>query len=124
MRIRELFEGNKFNDLEFLEVDNDGARKIGFDIVEDIMFFMNNNDDIYRHYVYPSLSKCVADLKSNKKTSPGIFEKPVREAYKHYVESYPLRELPDDIEEDVCEQVCKKMHEETCKNASEGKYKD
>jgi hypothetical protein len=124
MRIRELLEGNKFNDLDFLEIDDSGHKKISFDIVEDLTFFMNNDDDVYRHLVYPSVSKCLAGIKANKKTSPSIFEKAVREAYTKYVASYPLRELPDEIDGGVCEQACKKMHEETCKNASEGQYKD
>jgi hypothetical protein len=124
MRITELLEGKNFSDLEFIEIADDGTRKLGFDVVEDFTYFMNNNDDVYRHLVYPSVAKCLAGIKSNKKTSPSIFEKAVREAYSKYVESFPLRELPDNIDSNVCEEVCKKMHEETCKNASEGKYKD
>lgn len=124
MRIRELLEGKNFNDLDFIEVGEDGARKLGYDLIEDLTFFMNNDDNVYRHHIYPSLTKCLSNIKANKKTDPSIFDSAVREAYKQYVERFPLRELPDEIEDNVCEQVCKKMHEDTCKNASEGKYKD
>jgi hypothetical protein len=124
MRIRELLEGKTFSDLDFLEVDDNGNRKLSYDLIEDLMFFMNNDDNIYRHYLYPSVSKCVDHIKSKKSTNPSIFEKAVREAYKHYVESFPLRELPEEIDSSVCEEVCKKIHEETCRYASEGKDKD
>lgn len=123
MRIIELLEGKKFNDLDFVKTD--GAKtEIDYDLCEDLIFYMNNDDDVYRRHVYPSVSRCINRIETNEKTNPSIFTNAVKESYKQYIRKYPIRNLPDDIEEVTFKEVCKKMHEEICKNHSDGKYKD
>ena len=123
MRIIELLEGKKFNDLDFVKTNGDKL-EIDYDLCEDLIFYMNNDDDVYRRYVYPSVSRCINRIETNEKTNPSIFTNAVRESYKQYIKKYPIRNLPDDIEEVTFKEVCKKMHEEICKNHSDGKYKD
>ena len=43
---------------------------------------------------------------------------------KEYITKYPLRELPEDITDRQCLQVCKHLHDDLKKDHSEGKYKD
>lgn len=123
MRIIELLEGKKFNDLDFVKTDGDKT-EIDYDLCEDLIFYMNNDDDVYRRHVYPCVSRCINRIETNEKTNPSIFTNAVRESYKQYIKKYPIRNLPDDIEEITFKEVCKQMHEEICKNHSDGKYKD
>lgn len=123
MRITELLEGKKFNDLDFVRKDGDKT-DIDYDICEDLIFYMNNDDDVYRRHVYPSIARCVDRIDSNQETNPSIFTNAVRESYKQYIKKYPVRNLPDSIEEKTFKEVCKQMHEEICQHHTDGKYKD
>lgn len=123
MRIRELLETKDFNDLDFVKKTGD-KDEIDYDLVEDLVFFMNNDDDTYRRHVYPAVSKCIRIIDANKEPSPSIFKSAVLDSYKNYIKEYPIRELPDDLDRETCEEVCSKMHEEVCKNHSESNSKD
>lgn len=121
MRIRELLEGKTFKDLDFVTPTENG-RELNFDLAEDLMHFMNHDDNIYRRVVYPKVAECIDGLKANRKTKATIFRSAVEECYKQYIKKFPIRELPEQIEEDICEQVCEKMHEELCQHIADGKY--
>jgi hypothetical protein len=123
MRIRELLEGKKFNDLDFVTKDQDGE-SINYDLIEDLTFFMNNDDDAYRRHLYPSLAKCLDQLKSKKNTTPSFFESAVENSYNDYCKKYPIRQLPSSIEKEMFEEICKKLHDDVCKDYEDGKYKD
>lgn len=124
MRITELLEGKNIDDLQFVKNKEGGGKDIDFDLSEDLVFFMNNDDDVFRRTVYPSIQKCVSRLNSGQKTNPSMFTNTVKESYKQYINKYPIKELPDNMDNEACQQACKKIHEETCSNYSEGKYKD
>lgn len=124
MRIRELLEGKKFNDLNFITKNEKGETDISYDLVEDLVYYLNNSDDVYRHLLYPTIAKCVETMESNKNISPSVFNKVVKEAYKKYIKEFPIKQLPGSIDEQTCNEVCEKMHEEFCKDYQEGKYKD
>jgi hypothetical protein len=123
MRIRELLEGKKFNDLDFVKKDGDKT-DIDYDLTEDLVFYMNNDDDVYRRVVYPSVVTCTNRLESNRKTNPSIFTNAVKESYKQYLKKFPMRQLPLDIDEEVCKEACEKMHEEICQHHSDSNLKD
>jgi hypothetical protein len=123
MRIRELLEGKKFNDLDFVKKDGDKT-DIDYDLTEDLVFYMNNDDDVYRRVVYPSVVTCTDRLENNRKTTPSIFTNAVKESYKQYLKKFPMRQLPLDIDEEVCKEACEKMHEEICQHHSDSNLKD
>lgn len=123
MRIRELLEGKSFKDLEFVRKDGDET-VLDYDLVEDLAFFLNNDDDIYRRFVYPAVHKCVESHGKKLKTSPEVFKQAAVEGYKEYIKKFPIRELPDSLEDDLCNEVCGKMHEDVYKDIGEGLYKD
>ena len=123
MRIRELLEGKKLNDLDFVKKDGDKT-DIDYDLTEDLVFYMNNDDDVYRRVVYPSVVTCTDRLESNRKTNPSIFTNAVKESYKQYLKKFPMRQLPLDIDEEVCKEACEKMHEEICQHHSDSNLKD
>jgi hypothetical protein len=123
MRIRELLEGKKFNDLEFIKQDEEGTG-INYDLIEDLAFFMHNDDDIYRRHVYPSVVQCIDGMKSKKQINPNIFKAAVEESYRNYLKKFPIRQLPTSLDEELCLEVCKKLHDDFRKDYDDGKYKD
>lgn len=122
MRIRELLEGKQFNDLDFVKQTND-KREIDYDLVEDLMHFMNHDDDVYRRHVFPTIANCIDKVSAKRPTKMGMFKPVVEKSYKLYIDKFPIRELPEDLDSKVCEQVCSKMHEEIVKHVTDGKYK-
>lgn len=123
MRIKELLEGTRFKHDDFVEQDGDN-RKLAYDLVEDLAFFMHNNDDIYRRHLYPEIVKCLKITKANGKVSPSIFANAATESYKAYIKEYPVSHLPDELDEKTCNKVCEKLHDEFKTHHEEGKYKD
>lgn len=123
MRINELLEAKKFNDLDFVK-KTEGNREIDYDLTEDLVFFMNNDDDTYRRHVYPSITKCLNNIKHKKDIAPSIFQDAVKESYKNYIEKFPIRELPESIDDKQLREVCEKMIEEVKSHHDDGKYKD
>ena len=123
MRIIDLLEGKDFDELEFVRKDGDKS-ELDYDLVDDLTFFMNNDDDIYRRLVYPAVQKCVGSIKNKSKINHNIFKTAAVESYKTYVKKFPIRELTDELEDELCNKVCLKMKEDLMKQYQEGKYKD
>lgn len=123
MRIYELLEGN-IGDLSNFVKHGDGKNDIDYDIAEDMMHYMNNNDRIYRRYMYPIVEQCIRFMKLKKSTGPEMFKGAVQECYDSYLTDYPIRELPNDLDDSTCKAICKKIYEQLCKDIEEGKYKD
>jgi len=111
MRIVELFENTNFDEKEYI---NKEEGKIDYDLAEDLVFYMNNDDDVYRRSVYPAVVKCLEAMKQKKSAKPSVFKQAAVECYKSYQEKYPIRSLPDTLDEDLCNEVCEKMFNEIC----------
>lgn len=123
MRIFELFENKFFNDKDFVNISENG-RELNYDLVEDLVYFMNNNDDVYRRHLYPSIAQVLERINKNKSVNSSIFKDAVNKAYEAYCHRYPIRELPTSLDEETCKDVCKKIHEELKQHVADGKYKD
>lgn len=122
MRIRELLENTQFDDLEFVKKDGNPG-ELDYDLVEDLIHYMNEDDEMYRRHLYPIITKCIERMNSNRMPSASVFKDAVSECYKSYVQKFPIRQLQDDLQDDLVREACKKLHEETCKHFEEGKYK-
>ena len=123
MRINELLEGKKFDEIDFVK-QHEGGREIDYDLTEDLVFFMHNDDDTYRRHVYPSIAKCLEQFKGKHHASPSVFQSAVRESYKNYIQKYPIRELPESIDDKQLKEVCEKMLDDFKNHHRDGKYKD
>jgi hypothetical protein len=123
MRIRELLEGTNFDSEEFIDKKGD-KREINFDLAEDLMHFMHNDDDVYRRHLYPVLAKCLDKVENKRPTSKDAFKPAIESSYKLYIKKFPIRELDDNLDEKMCEKICEKLHEEFKEHVSDGKYKD
>lgn len=119
MRIKDLFEDKQMQLKDFVE-----NNEIKYDLAEDLVFFMNHDDDTYRYHTYPAIVKCLEGIRKNKNPSYSLFKDAALESYKNYCKQYPIRELPSSLDGKIIEEVCKMIHEEVCTHESEGKYKD
>ena len=122
MRIKELLESTTY------EIDSYAPDKdqygLDFDLVEDMAFFMNHDDDTYRRHVYPAVVKCVKKIKLGSPVDSSIFEEVTSECYKEYVKKYPIRQLPDVLDEEITSNICEKFYKDLCKHIEDGKYKN
>lgn len=121
MRINELFESSD----QFKEfVDPESESGLAYDLAEDVVFFMNNDDDTYRQHVFPSVIEFLEMMKHNQKTSPAMFKNAAINSYKNYYSKFPIRELPVELNGQLAEAVCKKFYEELCRYHTEGTLGD
>lgn len=121
MRIIDLLEDINFDETEYLNKDKG---EIDYDLAEDLTFFMNNDDDVYRRAVYPAVVKCAEAFEQKKTCRPSVFKHAALESYRMYTEKYPIRALPDELSEELCNEVCEKMYNEVQKALSEKDTRD
>ena len=122
MRIHELLEGRFFDDSKFVK-HNATGRELDYDLSEDLIHFMHNDDDVYRRSVYPAIAKCIDLVNAKKPTNSKLFKNSVEESYKEYVKRFPIKELQDTLDEKMCEEICSKMREDIIQHIKDGKYK-
>lgn len=123
MRINELLEGVNFKDLDFVKKTGD-KREIDFDLPKDLIHFMNNNDEVYRRHTHPAIMRCTDRIGLKRATSPEMFKPAVLDSYKIYIKKFPIRELPVSMDNKMCTETCKTMHDEVIQHIKDGKYKD
>lgn len=121
MRITELFENTHFDSENYIKKTDDG-NEIDYDLVDDLVFYLNNNDDVYRRCLLPAVHKFIDMKKDKKEPKYTIFKSAVKEGYTKYLNSYPIRELPDDIDVKIWKKACKKLFDEVSKDLEDGSY--
>lgn len=130
MKIQEMFEKSKL-DKEFgldhigfnKSPDEESPDEFTFDLNEDLMYFMHNNDDFYRKHFFPVLNLCNKQFSRGQSFSHRVFKPVVTKAFKMYKSEFPLRELKDELEDERLEEICKSIYETELKNMREGLYK-
>lgn len=123
MRIVELLESKNFKEDDFVKpVGDDGKRELAFDVPEDIIFYMKNDDNAYRNHLYPVIAKCLDLISAKKKTHPSLFANAVKECYNSYITEYPIRELGNSIDKSHHKDTCIKLHDEIINDIHDGKY--
>ena len=134
MKITELFNNKSKNVDDEFELGSVGMNKkpddhsgaddeYSFDLAEDLIYFMHNNDDFYRKRFFPVLNLCKKQFDQGQSFSHRVFRPIVTKAYSMYKDEFPLRELRDDLEKEMVEEICKKIHESEMTNMREGAYK-
>ena len=118
MRIKDLFENKNIDFSEF----SDSDKGLLYNLAEDLIYFMNHDDDTYRRHVYPSLVKCLDSIKKESKVNSLMFKDTAVNSYKNYRKQYPVKGLPQELDEPTLKEVCDKFYEEICKHKEEGRY--
>ena len=124
MRIQELLENASFKEDDFIKKSADKKEEIDYDLADDLVHFMHNDDHVYRRHVYPVIVKCISLIKHRKPTQSKMFAEAIKECYKAYSKKFPIRVLPESLEEDQIKEACEKFHDELLKHVKDGKYKD
>jgi hypothetical protein len=115
MKIKELCEN-------FPHKLPENKDKLPYDLAEDLMFFMRNDDDFYRKHYYPHIVKIKGHVKQGRDLSPKVFAPMVHHAFECYTEKFPVRELPEALEKDFIEDVCGKLRTEEVQHINDGLY--
>ena len=107
MRINELLE--HIEDKNHNGIDD----KLEFDLADDLMFFINNDDNTYRRHVYPSIMRHQQNAGHDGQS---LFSDAVCKAYESYSKKFPIknlpRALPAEIREQVCDMLMQKLKDE------------
>jgi hypothetical protein len=121
MRITDLLENAHFKSEEFVKQTDDGT-ELNFDLVDDLVFFLNNDDDAYRRYLLPAVHKFIDKQNAGEDLKCTIFKTAVADGYKRYTTEYPMRELPNDIDKKTWKAACKKLFDDVSKDMEDGHY--
>lgn len=109
---------------EMLDFNQDNNHKVdlGFDLKDDLKFFMNNDPTFYRKKYFPTMLKFNEYHKHGKQVSPRGFESLVKEAYGIYKNMFPVEGLDKELDKEICEKICLEIHEEELKNCKDKFY--
>lgn len=125
MKITELFNNPKEPIDALLGTEKDHEEKdkeSKFDLDDDLIFYMHNNDDFYRRNLFPVLKVCKNKFDHGGGFSHRMFKPIVARAYESYRKEFPLRELEDSLEEEQCEAIARKIYNTELGNMKDGKY--
>jgi hypothetical protein len=123
MRIKDLCEsvGQELDK----DVKHQDKHGLGYDLVDDLLFFMHHDDDAYRRHTYPSIMKARDHMAGNKPTDMTLFSDAVNEAYEKYRNKFhEVRALPEKLDEETLGEICSHMHEHETKKIQDGHYED
>ena len=127
MKLYEMFGNQDISIEDMLKTDTKVVKneqgKYEFDLGEDLVFFMHNNDDFYRRHFFPVLKTCKAQFESGGKFSHRVFKPIINKAYEAYKKEFPIRELEESLEDDFKEQVARNIYDTELKNLEDGLYK-
>jgi hypothetical protein len=117
-----LRRANTMNINELFGSEKDKEKDLGYDLKDDVIFFMNNDPEFYRKRYFPAMLKFDQYCKEGKQVSHRGFEKLVKEAYAIYQNKFPVEGLEQSLKDDMCEEICKEIHIREVKNCEDGVY--
>ncbi len=107
---------------ELFGSDKDKKRDLGYDLKDDLIFYMQNDPAFYRKAYVPTMLKFDKYCKEGKQVSPRGFEKMVKYAYECYQNKFPVEGLEKDLAVEMCKEICETLHEQETKNCENGFY--
>ena len=96
--------------------------QLPYDLAEDLMFFMRNDENFYRKHYYPHIAKIKEQVKKGRKLSSNVFMPMVQHAFECYTDKFPVRGLPESLEDDLCEEICSKLRTEEVQHINNDIY--
>ncbi len=122
MKIFELFENPNAPIQGDAKEGDEKSSEYTFDLDEDIIYFMHNNDDFYRKSFFPILKVCKNKFDNGTGFSHRMFMPVVSKAYESYKKEFPIKELKEKLEEEDCEKIARKIYETELGHMKDGKY--
>lgn len=121
MRITELCESV---DAELgLDKEQD-PHGLGFDLADDLLFFMHHDDEAYRRHTFPAILKAKDNYHAGKETSNNMFAEAVKECYNKYATQFQITELPAHLDEETLNKICEHLHTQELKKIEDGYYEE
>lgn len=80
-----------------------------FDLVDDLIHYINNDPEFYRTRFYPVVHKFEKKIKNGEEMAHTYFSNIVKQAYSRYIDKFELIDFPEDIDADTLDDVCKKI---------------
>lgn len=100
MRIRELLEN-------FEDRNNNGLNdKLEYDLGDDLLYFLNHDDDVYRRHIFPAIQTYKNNKNKDRRVKQKLFGGAVNKAYEAYTKRFPRRDLPESLPTEICEKLC------------------
>ena len=123
MRINELSE-NIDRELDKPAYDPKDPHGLGFDITEDLLFFMNHDDKAYRSHTFPAILKTKDMFEAGKQTNFKLFDGAVKECYNVYQDKFKGHKLPKSLDQMLIDQIAQELHDSEIDKIKDGDYKD
>ena len=92
------------------------------DWIDDLKFFIDNNDDILEKYIFPAVRKQENDPGSEDAYK--LYIKPLKICIKHYVEEYEVPDAKDKFTAEKILELAKKISEEQKDHIKKGDYEN
>jgi hypothetical protein len=96
--------------------------ELGYDLKDDLVFFMNNDPEFYRKQYYPAMLKFKKYCKEDKRIQSRAFNNLVNDAYDFYKTKFPVEGLDEMLNKETCESICEYILELETKNVKDGHY--
>lgn len=87
------------------------TEKLDFDLVDDLTFFMEDDDGCYKTYLLPLEDKIEAEFRKGKSVPLNLFVRAVRESYKMYKNKFDMPDLPESLDHDTIKDCCIKLQD-------------
>ena len=123
MRITELCE-NIDRQLDKPAKDPNDPHGLGFDVKEDLMFFMNHDDSAYRRHTFPAILKAKDMMEAGQRTDYKLFGNAVKECYNIYQNTFQGHKLPEVLDQKLLDEVAQQLHDDEIDKIKNGEYKD
>lgn len=91
-------------------------KKIDFDLVDDVIYFMNNDPEFYRKEYFPFLTKFQHHCDKGNQVSPKAFFPVVSRAVDQYKTKFPVDGLEEAMNENQISEICEKLQSQELAN--------
>ena len=110
------------NTNELFGSDKDQKKDLGYDLKDDLIFYMHNDPAFYRKEYFPTMLKFDKFCKEGKQVAPRGFENLVKYAYECYQNKFPVEGLEKSLDKQMCKEICEYLHTQETKNCEDGYY--
>ena len=86
------------------------TKKLDFDLVEDLIFFIYNDQEFYRTRFYPAEVKFKKLANAGTTPRPSSFKSIVQDAYAKYYDKFKTEGLSSSLPDEALSQTCSKLH--------------
>lgn len=86
--------------------------ELDFDLIDDLIHFINNNTEFYKSVYYPVVQKFHNNHKYNLPLDKSVFVPVVKQAYDVYKKAYNLDNLPAQLDMQDLSDICTKLYQQ------------